>query len=276
MSGSRHDDFLDHLLLAMPGLSGKVLVLDAFFDDTRIQPSPETVGVAGLMFDMDGLRRFNEAWAPRVAGLSKPFRTAACRWGHEPFEDWMLDDRLRLLKDLAILIAETRDAGVTATVDEEEYTEFKTKNNGLAEFVGSPFTLTLMTCVDSVCSYMDTAYPNETVNFWFEAGSKNQAEANAFFRRLYDNAYLRERYRVQAWAFVPKRGAVALCAADFLAWEWQYNYKNALKYGDVKWTENFKLLYRDASAKPIFSNALRRNRMGVRAMVSAFHSLHRD
>jgi hypothetical protein len=72
----------------------------------RLPREPQIVGVAGFLFDPDGLKGFDSEWGPRVAGLPKPYRTASCFAGAPPFDSWIDADRQRLLRDLALLIAD--------------------------------------------------------------------------------------------------------------------------------------------------------------------------
>jgi hypothetical protein len=258
------------------------LALDGFFDDIKLPREPQIVGVAGFLFDLDGLKRFDSEWAPRVAGLDKPYRTASCFGCAPPFSSWLEEDRKRLLKDLAVLIADTRDAGFTATVELSEYHTFIRKHPDAANVIGSPYALSLLVIVESVLRYMKEAYPGETVNSWFEKGDIGpDEEAAAFLRRACKSWEQTGPAIIERFSFAPKTSALALCAADFLAWEWQRNYyemserEMAGEKDGGQWRDNFKLLFKQDS-KPIYPNPLWERRLELREMINSIAKLHKD
>lgn len=256
-------------------------MLDVFLDDTKTHRGPPIFGVGGFLFDKPGLKKFEAAWSPRIADLSKPFRTADCNGGWGPFTQWSILERELLLKDLARLIAETRDAGVVATVSLDEYQSYVSTSPDVARVAGTPYTLCLMACIESVGNYLKEHYPEESIYFWIEAGTDNEPEAQDFLRRIYADERLRARFRVGGRSFIPKREAPALCAADFLCWEWQRNYIEAHRANeegneDSKWRENFGLLFKDEKSKPIFRNDMNEGRIGVRAIINQFYRVYRD
>jgi hypothetical protein len=164
-----------------------------FFDDTEIKHGPRTVGAAGVLFDNESLARFNAGWAPHAAGLPGQYRTAPLHWGFPPFDIWSEPKRHELLRNLAQLIAKTRDAGFAATVDLAHYDALKADQPRVAAAAGGPYTVALMSCLESVGRTRAGELSSEEVYYWFEAGN-GQAEANDFVQRAYKNPKTRERF----------------------------------------------------------------------------------
>jgi hypothetical protein len=201
------------------------LALAGYFDDVGLPREPRLSGVAGFLFEWDGVFRFNENWGPRLARLSKPYRTATCFSRASPFDSWASEDCELLMKDLANLIADTRDAGFVAAVELSEYNDFVDKNPAARATIGHPYTLSLLVLVGSVVEYMQATFPNEKVHLFFEKGdSAPEDEADGFLRRACASWEQIGVSVIEGYSFVPKKKHPALCAADFLAWEWQRNY----------------------------------------------------
>lgn len=100
-------------------------------------------------------------------------------------------------------------------------------------------------------------------------------------QRAYNNPKARERFCIAGWSFITKEKAFALCAADFLAWEWQRNYKEGMEreldgQDGGPWRGNFKLLFDGPDAKSIYGYTMGRGRTEVRALINMFYSLDRD
>jgi hypothetical protein len=277
---ARPDDFFDHFSLAVPSFRN-VLVLDAFFDDTEIQNGPRVFAVAGILFSRCGLKQFTDEWGSRIADLKGPYRTSHCFARRGAFQGWSEVERDIFLADLARLIAETRDAGFTATIADRDYEEFRSKNPSLCKIAGSPFTVALTECIDSVRDYLGKDYPGEDVYFWFESGTRHEKEAKEFIRRMDENPKTKAFFKMRGHSFIDKRDAVALCAADFLAWEWQRNYAEGERdLADGKeyspWRDNFKLLFKDKNSKPIRTNNLGPHGLSIRGLLNGINQLYRD
>jgi hypothetical protein len=223
VSAPAEGSFLESFLATVPGFDRYVLVLNAYFDDTKTDPKHGTDlwGAGGVLFNKDGLLKFDEVWTPRIAVLEKPFRTAHCAGGYDQFATWSREARHKMLCDLGRLIGQTRDAGFAATVTRDDYDDFKAKNPRLANFAGSPFALALMACIDSARNYLDANYPGEEIHYWIEAGSEGEKDAQDFLRRMSakGNEEIKKFFLVGGYTFESKKNAPALCAGDFMAWQ---------------------------------------------------------
>jgi len=131
--------------------------------------------------------------------------------------------------------------------------------------------------MDAIVGYMNDNYPGEDIIYWIESGSSNEPQASDFLRRIHTNEKVRERFKLRGYGFYPKREIPALCAADFLCWQWQRNYVEAHSDGDNgQWLEEFRLLFENENSKPIIPVKLGSIGIGIRGMIHRFYNLHRD
>lgn len=70
---------------------------------------------------------------------------------------------------------------------------------------------------------------NGDIAYFFQAGHRNQTQANHIMNEIFDVPALRKHYRYRAHAFVQKKDAIALQCADILAWQWAKNIKERKK-----------------------------------------------
>jgi hypothetical protein len=257
--------------------------MDAFFDASHIhrQGAPDAFIVGGVLFDKSGLAEFNNAWQPRIANLSGPFRTSQCNAGRDPFDRMPQPERLAMLAELAALTGKTRDVAFALVIEQAEYQEFTTNNPGTVKDTGSPYTIALVSILEAARNYISEKYPEEKIHYWFEAGTENEAEAKQFMRRIDDRPETKEYFRIDSQNFVSKEQASAFCAADFVAWEWQRNYKEAeenrrLGLGGGQWRDNFKLLFQHENSPPLIPQYINRRSMEWRALFNMIYKVHRD
>jgi hypothetical protein len=257
--------------------------MDAFFDASHIQrrDAADAFVVGGVLFEKSGLAEFNNAWQQRIANLPGPFRTSQCNAGRDAFEGMPKPERLAMFAELAALTGKTRDVGFTVVIEQSEYEQFAAKNPGIVKETGSPYTIALVSILEASRNYVSEKYPEEKIHYWFEAGTENEAEAKEFMRRIDDRPQTKEYFRMDSQNFVAKEQAAALCAADFVAWEWQRNYKEAqeserLGLGNGQWRDNFKLLFPNENSPPIIPQYISGRSMEFRALFNMIYKVHRD
>lgn len=233
---------------------GRLLVLDAFFDDTigRKENRPWLHATVGVLFDSDGAKRFADGWAEICPPLTKPFHATACANGHGQFSGWGKVRCNALLSDLSDLVAKTRGpAAVISHVTDENFAIFKEHNRPLSDSVPNPFTLCLFDAISALTGWMAEKGIDDDIAYVFEAGSPGEADAAAFMRRAYASAEQRERLRIASYIFAPKARAAALIAADYIAWECQ---RSAVR--DEAWPERFQRLVDGSKDKPVLTSAI--------------------
>jgi hypothetical protein len=245
--------------LALPLFKGPFLLLHGFFDGTVGHKGPRLDGVAGYLFDDDGLARFTRGWSELVADISaidpsidlKRFHAVECcgprQFKH--FERANPDLCRRICKRIAELTKETRLAGFVSVCETKVFDKWASENPELAEGIQSPYSIALRRCIERVSSYVKKN-GNDRVFFWLEHGDKGQNEAERILIKIRDSEPLRERFSYFNHLIVQKghSEAVALVSADLLAWEWNRNFSELLQAerdgsDRGKWTENFVLLH---------------------------------
>lgn len=261
---STHDFVRGYRAVFGPG-SGLVAVLHGFFDDTNTHGEPgKPTAVAGFLFELADLERLTDEWRGLSADLERPFRAADCYHGNGQFKTWPTERRRALQANLAALIGETRGTGFYAAVDPADFRAVVERSPSIEKHLGSPFALCMLVCAQMIGDHLRKVGDDRSVSYWFEAGSPGQTIAAELMGMGYDRLTLRDRYRINSYAFIEK-GAVALVAADFLAWEMQRSFRNDA------WTERLSLLMKEG-AKPILVQQLNRTEIEIWAMVNDFYS----
>lgn len=268
---SDHPESTLAFLLRNGGLG---LALHGFFDETGTHSGHPITGVAGFLYDDSSLKEFETRWRKRTFEFAKPFHTTDCHGGRDQFEGWPKPLRLQLMHDLADIIASTKIAGFVAFAEKDEWEQWsKINQRGIVERFGSPYSACLLHCISMVRDFTKANYPEDDVFYLFEAGCDRQREAEDFLFHLERNERTRIDLRLRGHGFVSRTREPALCAADFIAWEWQRNYVECLEdeANNRKgyWRSEFKILL---DSKNLYFKALVDGSFSVRALINAFNA----
>jgi hypothetical protein len=252
------------------------VALRAFFDETGTHNGHPLTAVAGFLFDSRGLDKFEAAWQKRTADLKEPFQTYDCVHGREQFEGWPEPQRLLLMHDLPEIIIQTRVCGFLSFIESNEYDQWCKENPRYVSWIGSPYTVCLMKCVETAGLIARQNQFDGDIDYVFESGCDKQQEASEFMLRLDKNPKLKAGLRVGNWGFAPKKREPALCSADFLCWEWQRNYVEATKnLADISWKprSEFQILL-SPNPTEIYHQRISKENLSSRAMTNAAHGIH--
>ena len=120
---SNSTEFLEGYFSVLRRFDGLILVFQAFFDETGGHTSHPVTAVAGFVYDEAGIKGFTDSWEPKVADLSKPYRTSSCNAGQEPFilPDWPEWRRQRLMDDLATISTDHALAGFVVATQKSDF-----------------------------------------------------------------------------------------------------------------------------------------------------------
>jgi hypothetical protein len=278
MSAPRRD-WLSHLLI--PEGSGRLMaVLHGFFDDTKSRGPDIMFGLAGFLFDSDGLARFQRDWAKRAPGLSPKFRTSTFRSRDgEVYRAASQHDREFLLRDLARLIARYRGAGFVCSVDVAAVNQWLAKSNSKARSLLGPYSICAIEILRMIREYLTGIGCDEEVAITLEAGTNGEADAAVILNRIVAREEIHKTYGIAGFAPVRKGAHAALIAADYLACEWQANYCEVAKLEREgkdagQWREEFKLLF-EADSQPILHKHLSSDRQfDMLEMMFSIQGLH--
>jgi hypothetical protein len=254
-------------------------VLEAFFDETGTHQGSPVTGVAGFLFDKEGLQRFDSGWEKIGYDLKQPYRTAHCAARHGQFRDskkwppWRCD---QLMGKLAMLSSETRIAGFIASTQQADFAKLSADTPSLARWGKSIYSIALLQCLDMV-GWFARQRGEQDVYYWFEEGGQHEAEARDIIKRASLDPVLKKRFRHGGDSFVPKGQLVALYSSDQLGWEWQSNYAKLLHAEEsgsldlYSESENFETLC--GNGGQIFIEDMGPAKLAIRGMVHAFHHL---
>ena len=164
-------EFLDGWFAAYYRFDGLILVLQAFFDATGSGTDEHLTAVAGFVYDKEGLTAFNEAWAPKVEALSKPYRSSACHAGKGQFgpPDWCLKTRMDLMDDLATLSADHALAAFVVATENKDYEAARENAPEIKEYVDSPYGLCAMYVLAMFATWGSHNALGKKLHYWFEA-----------------------------------------------------------------------------------------------------------
>jgi hypothetical protein len=252
---------------------GLSVALTGFFDETGTHAGHPITGVGGFLFDDRALAAFEAAWKKRTAELAKPFHTADCASGYDQFEGWPERLRLLLMHDVAEIIAHTKIAGFVAFIEKANWDNWARINQPeIVRGVGSPYSACLLHCIAMVKDFVDKQHPQEEVFYLFEAGCDRQLEAAQFLFDLERIPKTKEKMKLSGHGFASRQKASALCAADFISWQWQRNYVEAIE--DQKagrtgyWRSEFQVIL---DSENIYLKSLVDGSLSVRALINAFN-----
>jgi hypothetical protein len=262
--------------------------LSGFFDGTASPDAPKFSGVAGYLFDDDGLTRYR-AGAEEIRykiendfGLCfNVFHATRCcgNSGRDEFTGWPTEVRLRLCREMALLAADTRLAGFATFAEQADFDTIKQYDERQAARIGGLYPATLLAGIERVASY--AKQKNERVFYRFEQGDPKQNVADDFLARIGSDERLRERFACFSHELVPKghSEAVALAAADQLAWECKRNFAELLHgavmgsyHSDDHLSETFKIL-RGREHTRWFETHLSGGALNVQLLVKFFYGL---
>jgi hypothetical protein len=261
---------------------GFTLGLTAFFDETGTHEGHLLTGVAGFLYDSDGIARFEAEWRKRTAAdFPEPFHTVDCFWGHGQFAGWPWPLRMQLMHELGDLISRTRIAGFVAYVEQEDYKKWAEHDPTQVDFVGSPYTICLLTCIEMVAAFLKSRKLDGEVFYLFEQGCSRQWEADGFLHRIMQNDLWRKGLRYQGHGFAMKKSASVLCTADFLGWQWQRNYAEIIESenagnGPGYWRSEFQELTKDGGTSLMFRRQITDSNINMRLLTNAFYGFHRN
>ncbi len=254
------------------------MALKAFFDETGTHAGHPIIGVAGFLYDEAGINQFEDSWKKKTRDLKRPFHAVDCVWGREEFEGWPDPVRMLLMHDLAEIIADTKLAGFVAFIERKDWELWQKINQAeIVKRVGSPYSACLLHCISMVRDVVKHKWPESDVIYLFEAGCDRQTEAEKFLYDLEKNERSKKNLKLSGHGFTSPSNEPLLCAADFLAWEWQRNYTECLEDRALgrkgHWRSEFKPLLR---SKNMYFRGLVDASLSARALVNFFNEHQPD
>lgn len=215
-------DFVDAMLLE----GGLVVVLNqVYFDESGTHKGSEFMSFAGYVFEKRQARLFSKSWQRDLnrLGLTHAHMTD-CANGNGEYKRLSLKERVDSEKLLIKQIRKRSLFGISLSIRETEYDEIM---NG-APFIYSAYTLLLLLAVYKIRGYLKGLYPDGKIAYFFEAGHSKANEANKFMNGISQLGW-EDHFSYAGHAFLDKKEAVPLQAADMLAWQHRHYYARLAK-----------------------------------------------
>lgn len=206
--------FSDLLDVLLPGRNRDLVLLNAYFDASARKPG--TFCVAGYVFAKPQVKKFDRQWWA-LFGIYGGTHMKELAGGYGRFKGVDAPTRGALLIDAVQIIRQRISFGVAVSCDLNEI-------NSLLPTWMQGFEHAYPVCCHIAMTALgmkvkDSGHSDD-IAYFFEDGDDYSASAHKFMDRASHIPELRESYCYGSSTFICKRKALALQAADILAWEW--------------------------------------------------------
>jgi hypothetical protein len=200
-----------------------VMMIHAFFDESGTDTGSSVVCVAGYVFETEQVVRFNVEWQEVLDQFGlKFFHMVDCAHGTGEFAGRGKKERIEIEARCIGIIKRRALFGLVASVAESDYMEIAAGRHGL----GGAYVICLQWCITGVAAWVEKHEIQGSIAYFFEAGHALQSIANAAMNDLSMRPVIKEASLYNSHTFIPKSGALALQAADLLAWQWHRDWVN--------------------------------------------------
>lgn len=218
-----------------------MVLSEVYFDESGTHDGSSMMTMAGYLFKKEQAQRFSRDWAKCLKRLGLPAaHMTDCATGNGDYANMSMEQRILSEKLLIESIKHRSLLGFSVAVDPQLY------HDVMGPFADSmsPYSMLLMTAVIAVRNWaVSTAY-NGRIAYFFESGHRNANEANQYMSMIseYGPEVVGFMY-YYAHAFLDKRNALPLQAADMLAW-FHRNHLMKVREGRTKPRADFLALVR--------------------------------
>jgi hypothetical protein len=212
--GSRDDVFADLVDVLLPGRGGTVVVLQAYFDASE-RPGG-VYCVAGFAFAKEQVKKFNRDWW-RLFGKFGGCHMKELAHGVGRFKGVDIKPRGLLQIEAVKIIRKRITYGVIVSCDKIEIESILPK--WIDGFQGA-YPVCCHMAMTTLGYQIEKSKREDDVAYVFESGDRWSGAAHKFMGHTEDSPELKRSYRHRSHSFVRNEDALALQAADMLAWEW--------------------------------------------------------
>jgi hypothetical protein len=206
-----HKSFMRLLEILRPD---HVMVMEAYFDESSTHDNSPVMCVAGYLLTADNAAHLSREWGRTLTEFgmdhfhAAEFPHAASKLG---FNQQKRND---LMQKLVGIIRRRVEIGIAVSVSETDFGQVEppkwTK--------GDPYLFAVLFALSGVVAWAEKISYTGEISYIFEAGHAMEAQAHRAIGMMKDTTSRYLRYR--SHAFVKKRDALPLQAADLLAYEW--------------------------------------------------------
>lgn len=201
-------------------------LIECYFTEIRSHEGSPVTCVAAYLFDREQRLEFEHKWKKILGRYGLPyFQMSDCVYHRDHFASIAQRKCIEIENEMIRAIGEHALLGLAIAVSETDY-------NSCSEGEGPNASAYTFCCWQVLRGVHDWARKTQSVGeiiYFFEASQTSRGEASAFMERVLNTPRLRVRYRYAGHEFVSKQKAMALQAADILAWHQATQMKSWLK-----------------------------------------------
>jgi hypothetical protein len=218
-----------------------MVLSEVYFDESGTHDGSPMMTMAGYLFKKDQAHRFSRDWAKCLEHLGLPAaHMTDCATGNADYGDMTIEQRILSEKLLIEQVKRRSMLGFSVAVDPQLYEEV------MGPFAAAmpAYSYLLMIAVASVRHWATTANYDGRIAYFFESGHQHAREANQYMNMIAEHGPEAIDFMYYyAHAFLDKRNALPLQAADMLAWLHRNHLMNVRK-GRTKPRADFVALVR--------------------------------
>lgn len=194
-----------------------------YMDESCSHAGASMLCVAGFLFEDDRAALLNAEWRAVLTREKMPYMRMSqfTKDGQAPYQHLSRTRRIAIQTELVQIIRAYRSLAFICGIDEKMFHrvlgEYKTSSNGAAPCF-TAYTWCLVDCQKLVVNWALNHCFDGEIAYFFEAGHRDQSEANTAFNLIFRDEIARRRLRYRNHSFIGKQDVGALQAADMLAW----------------------------------------------------------
>lgn len=219
-------------------------MLEAYFDES--ERTAGTFCVAGYVFAKQQAKKFAKEWSRLFAGIEGGLHMVDLAHGKESFEGMQPSEKKKLLVEAVRIISLRMSFAVAVSCKLEEMKRYSPA--WICGF-GHAYPVCCHLAMTTVGQCLDEKNNPEKVAYFFENGHQYEGEARKFMKNAVRVDLLKQSYRYYSDSFVPKADAVALQAADFLAYEWAKCHDETVEREIRPVRESFRAMVKSAPGR---------------------------
>lgn len=191
-------------------------ISEVYFDESGTHDGSPVMTMAGYLFKRTQAQRFSRDWAKCLKQLGLPAaHMTDCATGNGDYAAMPMEQRITSEKLLIKHIKQRSVLGFSFAVDPNLYDEVM----GPFALMMSAYSYLLMISVASVRHWAQMRSYADRISYFFESGHRHANEANQYMNMIAEHGpEVVEFMSYQNHAFLDKRTALPLQAADMLAW----------------------------------------------------------
>jgi hypothetical protein len=207
------EQILDILL---PEGNGKLVVLQAYFDESK-RKEAGIFCVAGLAFAKPQVRKFNKEWQRLFASYGGFCHMTDLHARKKQFAGIDDAEAARLIIEAIKIINKRASFGAAVGCGLKEIDAHLPK---WIHGFGHAYPFLCHMAMHMLGTLVRNSSSDDEIAYIFESGHERQSEAHRFIALTEGSLELKTAYRHHSDAFVPKKDAPPLQAADIFAWEY--------------------------------------------------------